>query len=111
MNLPKGLIIDYHEIPVDDTVVELVTQYGYEREHIVQSIVNNRQNLISTLYYLLLKKMIRNDNHISAADMNSPFFKPRPLTRAANKKTEEQVNHAPKESTAVNRSASPDINL
>lgn len=106
VNLPKGLIIDYHEIPVDEAVIENVIQYGYERELIVQSIVNNRQNVISTLYYLILRKMIRKEGHVSAADMNSMFFKPKLLVKAAAKKLEE-----PSVVTKDTRSASPDMNM
>ena len=76
VSIPKGLIVDYHEIPVDNVVVESVESYGYDKEVIIQSIRNNRHNKVTTLYYLLLLKLIKN-GHVSTADITSLFFQPR----------------------------------
>lgn len=80
-NIPKGLIVGIHEVPVDERIVELVSQYGYERETIVQSVKTNRHNIVSTLYYLILRKMIKKEGHVSVADINSIFFKPKLLEK------------------------------
>lgn len=78
VNIPKGLIIGYNEIPVDDIIIENVVSFGYERDVIQQSLKNNRHNKITTLYYLLLKKFIKN-GHISNSDISSLTFKPKVL--------------------------------
>lgn len=82
-NLPKGLIIEFHEVPVDEKVVDAVSQFGYERDVIYQSVRANRQNMVSTLYYLLLRKMIRKDGYRSNSDINSIFFKPKLLDKVS----------------------------
>lgn len=76
VSIQKGLIIDYHEIPIDKVVIESVESYGYDREVIIQSIRTNRHNKVTTLYYLLLLKLIKN-GHVSASDISSLFFQPK----------------------------------
>jgi len=86
VNIPKGLIIGYNEIPVDETLVDSVVSFGYERDALLQSLKNNRHNKLTTLYYLLLKKFVKN-GHVSNADISSVIFKPRVL-----KEVEEMEN-------------------
>lgn len=88
VNIPKGLIIGYNEIPLDEVVIDNVVSFGYERDVIYQSLQNNRHNKITTLYYLLLRKFIKN-GHISNADLSSLCFKPKVLQEVA--KMEEVV--------------------
>ena len=71
---PKGLIIDYHEVPVDVAIVDKMSELGYNREQVIHSIRNNRHNKLTTIYYLLLKKFIRG-GHISNADISSICFR------------------------------------
>lgn len=78
VSTPKGLIIGYNEIPVDEIIVDNVISFGYERDVIYQSLKNNRHNKITTLYYLLLNKFIKN-GHISNSDISSVTFKPKVL--------------------------------
>ena len=83
VNFPKGIIVGYHEIPIDEVLLEQVVNYGYDRESIVQSISNNRHNKISTLYYLILSRYIHNGN-VSPADISSICFRPRLAKTAMN---------------------------
>lgn len=83
VNIPKGLIIGYNEMPVDDVIVDSVESLGYDREVIVQSVKNSRHNKLTTTYYLLLQKFIRN-GHASKADINSLCFKPKILDEVKN---------------------------
>jgi len=89
VDIPKGLIIGYNDIPVDEIIIDNVESFGYDRDVIVQSIKNNRHNKLTTTYYLLLQKFIRN-GHASKADINSLCFKPKILEemKAINKKIE-----------------------
>lgn len=77
-DIPKGLIMGYNEIPIDNAIVKKVEAFGYDREVITQSIKNYRHNKISTLYTLLLKKEVRN-GYVSGADIESIMFKPKVL--------------------------------
>ena len=98
VNIQKGLIVDYNEIPVDPVVIESVESYGYDREVIEQSVKGNRHNKLTTLYYLILLKLIKN-GHVSAADISSLCFKPRVKGEIA--ELEEKVS-AIVESTVIN---------
>ena len=76
VNIPKGLIIGYHDISIDELILENAQSFGYDKESIRQSILQNRHNKITTLYYLMLQKFIRN-GHISNADISSICFRPK----------------------------------
>ncbi len=78
INISKGLIVGYNQIPVDSMIVEHVENFGYKKEVILHSLSENRHNKVTTLYYLLLQKFTRN-GHISNADISSIFFKPKLL--------------------------------
>lgn len=74
VDVQKGLIVDYNDIPIDKVSVSAVSNLGYDGDTIIQSVVNNRHNKLSTLYYLTLKKLILN-GHISNADLSSITFR------------------------------------
>ena len=76
VNIPKGLIVDYNEIPIDTIIVDNVESFGYEKNSVIQSVAANRHNKLTTMYYLLLRKFIKN-GHISEADISSLCFKPK----------------------------------
>lgn len=76
VGIQKGIIIDYHEIPIDNVVVESVEGFGFDKEVIIQSVKANRHNKVTTLYYLLLKKLVEN-GHVSMADISSVMFRPK----------------------------------
>lgn len=82
VNIQKGLIIGYNEIPIDEAIIDNVASFGYERDVIYQSLKNNRHNKTTTLYYLLLLKFIKN-GHISNADISSVCFKPKLIKEVA----------------------------
>ena len=86
---PKGLIIDYHEIPFDLTIIGEMQELGFDKQQVMLSIQNNRHNKLTTIYYLLLKKFIANGN-ISNADINSICFRTR-LKGASKKKKQEAI--------------------
>lgn len=76
VNIPKGLIIGYHDIPIDEMILEHLLGFKYDKKLALQSIENNRHNKITTLYYLLLQKFIRS-GHISNADISLICFRPK----------------------------------
>ena len=83
VNIPKGLIIGYNQIPVDKMLINVVVKQGFQEKVILQSIINNRHNKITTLYYLLMKRYIRN-GHISNADISSLCYVPKVLRKEEN---------------------------
>lgn len=93
INRPKGLIVDYHEIPYDMTIVDEMTQLGFDKQQVVHSIRNNRHNKLTTIYYLLLKKFIASGN-ISNADIASICFRTRLKGSGRHKKKGEAVEAA-----------------
>lgn len=76
VDIPKGLIVGYNEIPVDEVILDNVESFGYDRDVVIQSIRSSRHNKLTTMYYLLLNKFIRN-GHASKADINSMLFRPK----------------------------------
>lgn len=51
---PKRNIVT--DIPIDHDIVDKISSYGIDREVILTHIKENRHNMITTTYYLLLKK-------------------------------------------------------
>lgn len=83
LDIQKGLIIGYNEVPVDKVVINSIESMGYDRGVIIQSIKNNRHNKLTTIYYLLLEKFIKN-GHASKADVNSMMFRSQVLDEIRN---------------------------
>ena len=72
--LYEGLIIDKIIIPVDEDIVsDIEKNYNVDKEEIRISIIGNLYNDISTIYYLKLKKKIR-EGKKSLADLKSDLF-------------------------------------
>lgn len=77
---PKGIIVGYHKIPVDNKILNQVSNYGYEPELVRKHLEANKHNRMTTLYYLLLLKAIKN-GYTSPADIASPAFVPDALNK------------------------------
>ena len=63
----EGLIVGYHKIPVDFNVLKDVKVLNLDIESCQQSLEANRHNNLTTTYYLLMKKFLRNGG-VSKAD-------------------------------------------
>ena len=57
--LIPGIIIGYNVIPVDEKILNLCVTYNYDKEKVRESVVNNKYNAESALYYLLIKKLMK----------------------------------------------------
>ena len=55
--LIPGIIIGYNIIPVDETILNLCVTYNFDKEKVRDSVINNKYNSESALYYLLIKKL------------------------------------------------------
>ena len=51
-----GLIIGKNKIPLENSIVGMLNQYGYKQEEAEQSLNANKHNQITTIYYLLHKR-------------------------------------------------------
>ncbi|EGR34004.1 protein kinase domain protein [Ichthyophthirius multifiliis] len=72
--IPPGIIIGFNQIPIDQEIIkQLEAELGLEKESVVQSLDANKLNHLTTSYFLLLKKFVRNGG-VSKADLNSKSF-------------------------------------
>jgi len=69
----EGLLVNISIIPVDGSIIEKMTEYGFNKEETKSNLLANRHNHITTTYYLLLKKIIRAGGS-SIADLISEEF-------------------------------------
>ena len=71
----NGLILSRYIIPVDEEIVDSIfKKFNINKEEIIISILSNKHDDISTLYYLFLNKKIKNKKK-SVADIKSSLFK------------------------------------
>jgi 5'-AMP-activated protein kinase catalytic alpha subunit len=71
----EGLNLFKYIIPIDEDVVSsMSSQFGINEKKIRISILSNKHDGISTIYYLLLQKKIRNKKK-SIADIKSDLFR------------------------------------
>jgi 5'-AMP-activated protein kinase catalytic alpha subunit len=52
-----GIIIGYNKIPVDESIINMCHDFGYDKEQVRQSIINNNYDSNSSIYYILLQKL------------------------------------------------------
>ena len=71
--LIPGIIIGYNLIPVDEKILDLCVTYNCDKEKVKESIINNKYNSDSALYYLLIKKLQKKGFH-SVSDFCSEEF-------------------------------------
>ena len=69
-NSRPGVIIGYHRIPIDTTILEQCESYGYNKDEVYDSIKNNIYDKNSAIYYIVLKKF-EVDNIESISDLYS----------------------------------------
>ena len=69
-----GIIIDYDVIPIDINIIKemyFAKEYkNFSVSNIISDVIKNKHNKITTAYYLILKKKLRN-NEQSVSDINS----------------------------------------
>ena len=73
-NMTEGLLLDKYVIPIDENIVDvMVKKYNCNEEDIKINIYKNKHNLITTTYYLLLSRRIK-EGKKSICDMTSNDF-------------------------------------
>ena len=75
LNINEGLLINQIVIPLDENVInEMVKKFGFEnKEEIRASVLSNRHNDIATIYYLIMRRRMR-EGKKSIADLKSNLF-------------------------------------
>ena len=48
-----------HKIPIDNKILEKTKNYGYDIKKVEESVINNKYNSFSAIYYLILKQFIK----------------------------------------------------
>ena len=66
-------MIGYHNIPVEETIIEELREMKLDIPELKLSIDSNHHDHITTTYYLLLKKLTESGGK-TTADINSEFF-------------------------------------
>ena len=72
-SLIPGIIINYNIIPIDEKIINLCVSYNKDRDDVINSIRKNKHDSNSALYYLLIKKLLKNGEQ-SISDMRSDEF-------------------------------------
>jgi len=70
---PEGIIIGYHQVPIDHSILKQIESYGINPEYAYKCLDANKHNHVTTTYYLLLKKFSQSGGK-SPADINSSAF-------------------------------------
>ena len=71
-----GVFIEEDVIPIDiEIVAEIYNDFHFDIDKIINDVLRNRHNKITTIYYLILKRKIRNkENSVSDISSNSNNF-------------------------------------
>ncbi|KAL4433487.1 hypothetical protein ABPG74_002884 [Tetrahymena malaccensis] len=70
---PEGIIVGYNRIPVDIDILKQLESFSFNLDYAQKCIDANKHNHVTTCYYLLLKKHIKNGGK-SVADICSDDF-------------------------------------
>lgn len=62
----EGLIIGYHRVPVDMTIIESLKEFSFDADSSRKYLESNRHNHTTTTYYLMLKKNLKNGSASNA---------------------------------------------
>ena len=73
INFCKGLLINRVVIPIDEDLINKMSEYDYDKNETRKNILSNKHNHITTTYYLMLKKKIKKGIE-SIADLKSKLF-------------------------------------
>lgn len=72
-SLRSGIIIGLHKIPIDNFILKQVAAYGYASDKVRFSLENNKFDVMTAIYYLILKKHIVEGGR-SVSDLQSEEF-------------------------------------
>jgi 5'-AMP-activated protein kinase, catalytic alpha subunit len=53
----EGIVIGYNQIPVEQSILKMMSQFGFEPEYTEKCLDANKHNIVTTTYYLFLKRL------------------------------------------------------
>ena len=68
-----GLILTLHKIPIDERILKVCQAYDYNPEEVRESVMNNKYDNKSSIYYIILNKMKR-EGYDSISDLFSKAY-------------------------------------
>ena len=72
-HLLRGINLEEDIIPIDDKILEMVKNYGFDPEECRTLLLKNKFCSLTTIYYLCLKKYVR-ENGKSISDLESDLY-------------------------------------
>ena len=72
-HLMKGITFNKIKIPVDDNILNMVQNYGFNKEECKKLLLKNKFCSLTSIYYLCLKKYVREGGK-SVSDLESDLF-------------------------------------
>ena len=72
-HLIKGISINEVKIPVDENILNMVKDFGFDKEECRNLLLNNKFCSLTSIYYLCLKKYIREGGK-SISDLESDLY-------------------------------------
>ena len=93
-HLIKGISLNEIKIPVDENILNMVKNYGFDKEECRNLLLNNKFCSLTSIYYLCLKKYIREGGK-SVSDLESDLYEEYindPKNYKNPKKEEENIN-------------------
>jgi serine/threonine protein kinase len=108
----QGLIVGVSKLPIDVNIVRKLEEYEMEMEPTIKALEENRHNHVTTTYYLLLKKHIRDVASVSM-DMteNHPLNSTAPSARLVQESAIRQSRDYSKRNGSTGGSSSRDQEL
>ena len=71
--LRPGVVVGYNEIPIDERIVKICGEFGYDKQSVFNSVENNKFDRNSSIYYIMLKKLIK-EGYDSVSDLCSEDY-------------------------------------
>ena len=72
-HLMKGIALNKIKIPVDDNILNMVQNFGFNKEECKKLLLKNKFCSLTSIYYLCLKKYVREGGK-SISDLESDLF-------------------------------------
>ena len=72
-HLIKGICLNEIRIPVDENILNMVKEYGFDKEECRNLLLNNKFCSLTSIYYLCLKKYVREGGK-SISDLQSELY-------------------------------------
>lgn len=55
----QGLIIGQNEIPIEPSLLRYLERYGFKKDYATQCLNRNKHNQVTTVYYLLQQRLVK----------------------------------------------------